>query len=104
MRLLEPLNGIKMGQGHYIIHFYLFVTMFFINTELDIDLKSFLSAETAAEVEAAQKKLDEEAKKHGHDDHHEPDHHLSMISDEYEAPGYWQPARSTGLPQMKELF
>ena len=37
MRLLEPLNGIKVGQGHYIIHLYFFITMMFIDVEKKFD-------------------------------------------------------------------
>lgn len=33
MRLLEPLNGVKMAQGHYMTHLVFFVTMLLINTE-----------------------------------------------------------------------
>ena len=33
MRLLEPLNGIKVGQGHYIIHLYFFISMVLIDPD-----------------------------------------------------------------------
>lgn len=32
MRLLEPLNGVKMAQGHYLAHLVLFLGMLTIDT------------------------------------------------------------------------
>jgi len=63
MRLLEPLNGIKMGQGHYIIHLYFFITMCLIPTDLNIDLTSWLPADVAKHAEEARAASEELAKK-----------------------------------------
>lgn len=38
MRLLEPLNGIKMAQGHVIVHLIFFISMMLINTDINIQL------------------------------------------------------------------
>lgn len=35
MRLLEPLNGLKMVQGHFFSHLMYFVFMFFISRNID---------------------------------------------------------------------
>lgn len=56
MRLLEPLNGIKMGQGHYIIHLFFFITMCLIPQEIDIDMSAWLPKDVA---DKAQKEHDQ---------------------------------------------
>ena len=38
MRLLEPLNGVKMAQGHYLTHLVLFLGMLTIETQPHLDL------------------------------------------------------------------
>jgi hypothetical protein len=35
MRLLEPINGIKVAQGHMLIHMVFFVTMMTLDTNID---------------------------------------------------------------------
>lgn len=40
MRLLEPLNGLKMAQGHACVHLIFFITMFLIDTDISINLSS----------------------------------------------------------------
>jgi hypothetical protein len=35
MRLLEPLAGVKMSQGHYLTHLIFFVSMFFIDKDIN---------------------------------------------------------------------
>jgi len=38
MRLLEPLNGLKMAQGHACVHLIFFITMMLIDTDVTINL------------------------------------------------------------------
>ena len=40
MRLLEPVQGIKMAQGHFMTHLIFFTSMWFINTDITINLAS----------------------------------------------------------------
>jgi hypothetical protein len=49
MRLLEPLNGIKTAQGHFLTHLVFFTTMFFVDTNIEhsIEIKSESSDVTA---------------------------------------------------------
>lgn len=91
MRLLEPLNGIKMGQGHYIIHLYFFVTMFFIDTSIDIDLSNWLPKDVAKKVEKEHEHhiQEEKDKAEKEKNEHPEEHHMNLMSDDYEAPGYW---------------
>ena len=35
MRLLEPINGIKSMQGHYLMNLIFFVAMCFIQTDIE---------------------------------------------------------------------
>jgi hypothetical protein len=37
MRLLEPLSGIKTAQGHALVHLIFFITMWFIETEIEVE-------------------------------------------------------------------
>jgi len=34
MRLLEPLNGLKMAQGHAALHLTFFICMLYVDTDL----------------------------------------------------------------------
>ena len=45
MRLLEPLNGIKVGQGHYIIHLYFFISMLLIDKDETFKMKELKPSE-----------------------------------------------------------
>lgn len=45
MRLLEPLSGVKTAQGHALIHLIFFLTMFFI--DIDIDKSTHVANKTA---------------------------------------------------------
>lgn len=91
MRLLEPLNGIKMGQGHYVIHLYFFITMLMIDTSIDIDLSQWLPKDVAKHAE-----------KQREDHHHVPvpkhgDEELSLYSED----GTW--SFRTGFTEMREM-
>lgn len=103
MRLLEPLNGIKMGQGHYIIHFYFAVAMFLIPTDLNIDMSMWLPKEVAKSAEEKHKH-DEAVEKEKKEKEAEVKELMSMMDEDYEAPGYWQPSFNTGYDEMKEMF
>lgn len=37
MRLLEPLNGVKMLQGHFAMHIVFFICMWFVTTDISMD-------------------------------------------------------------------
>ena len=64
MRLLEPLNGVKMGQGHYMVHIIFFLAMLMVD-------------------EAPQRELMKESESHGHDEKHEhATNHVQMFDDE----------------------
>ena len=39
MRLLEPLQGLKMGQGHFLIHLTFFISMCLLDTDINKNLK-----------------------------------------------------------------
>lgn len=48
MRLLEPLNGVKVGIGHAAVHLTFFISMCFIDTDIEknlrnVDTKSMIS-------------------------------------------------------------
>lgn len=53
MRLLEPLNGVKMAQGHYLGHLVLFLGMLTVNVDPHIELIETLKQQ---EIEAAKPK------------------------------------------------
>lgn len=39
MRLLEPLNGVKYGVGHYATHLIFFLSMCLIDPDININLR-----------------------------------------------------------------
>lgn len=73
-----------MGQGHYIIHLYFFITMLMIDTSIDIDLSQWLPKDVA-----------EHAAKQREDHHHVP---VPKHGDE-ELSSMWH----TGFSEMHEL-
>ena len=38
MRLLEPLNGIKTAQGHFVTHFIMMISMLCLDSDININL------------------------------------------------------------------
>ena len=39
MRLLEPINGIKTIQGHYLVNLIFFIAIFTINKDIETNLR-----------------------------------------------------------------
>ena len=40
MRLLEPINGIKSMQGHYLMNFVFFIAMCFISPDIERNMRN----------------------------------------------------------------